>query len=141
DVSIEDGMSNEDLVMRRFISDYVYDWDYKKRYGRKKWRRAKTISAKSWSEDTGEALFATVYANGDIYLKGESIDNRGTPEALAPVGLDERQQALVPAKLDVTLHDGVQSGAIISEDDIADLIGNALFSVNTDPDHPYLIES
>src|SRR5690606_26345396 len=71
DVSIEDGMSNEDLVMRRFISDYVYDWDYKKRYGRKKWRRAKTISAKSWSEDTGEALFATVYANGDIYLKGE----------------------------------------------------------------------
>src|SRR5690606_29899500 len=77
----------------------------------------------------------------DFHVTGVQTCALPISEALAPVELDERQQALVPAKLDVTLHDGVQSGAIISEDDIADLIGNALFSVNTNPDHPYLIES
>ncbi|MCB1837608.1 MAG: hemagglutinin repeat-containing protein, partial [Alcanivoracaceae bacterium] len=141
DIDITGDVENEDLVMRRYISDIVYDWDYKTRWGKRKFYRDKKIEDNSRIEDTGEVIFSTVYATGDIYLNGEKIENRGTPEATAPVELDERQLALVPARPDISLHDGVQSGAIINDNDIASLIGNALFSVNTDPDHPYLIES
>lgn len=141
DIDITGRVSNEDLVMQRHIADYLFDWDYKKRMGKKKWKRDKLLRYESRSEDTGEAIFSTFFSSGDIHLNGDLYEKTDDPGSLRPFGLDERQLALVPVKPDVTVVGDVQSGAVINESDLSSLINNALFSVNTDPDHPYLIES
>src|SRR5690606_5913598 len=126
----------------RHINEYVEDWDYDTDWDGSKDRYiARIVPLRNETLPTGVKLHAVAYAQGDFRLNGTLVSSTDVPGGLRGWSPTEDQANRLPSDPGAGQTGGTTHAALIDEQDLNNLVSNALFSINTDPDHPYLVES